>query len=172
MFHQRLTSVTSVWVVSVPKSKVTDWISDSVTYWAVLCLVWSCFLINLIKYLKGQKSKVSKKVLSKCIFHCLCLYMCLLFCLCRCLFVSQVMFSHHFEQMYQRSQVSKIALWRWTLNTLVIVFVFVFFYQVRFSHHSDQMFQRSQASRCLCSKIKSHSVTLSRIELSSDCLDS
>ena len=84
-------------------------------------LVRSCFLITLIKCLKGQKSQ-RLKVLSKCIYHCLCLCICLR----RCLFVGQLMFSHHFDQISQRSKVSKIALWSYSLNVIVIVIVFVF----------------------------------------------
>ena len=50
------------------------------------------------------------------------------------------------------SKVSKIALWRFSLNVFVIVFVFVFvivFLLVRscFFHHSDQMSQRSTVSK-------------------------
>ena len=45
-----------------------------------------------------------------CHRHCICLR------LCCCLFVGQVIFSHQSDQMSQRSQVSKIALWRCTLN--------------------------------------------------------
>ena len=36
------------------------------------------------------------------------------------------MFPHHSDQMSQRWKVSKIALWRCSLNVFVIVFVFVF----------------------------------------------
>ena len=36
-----------------------------------------------------------------------------------------MMFSHHPDQMSQRSKVSKIALWRCSLNVSVIVFVFL-----------------------------------------------
>ena len=36
------------------------------------------------------------------------------------------MFSHHSDQMSQRSKVSLIALWRYSLNVIVIAFVFVF----------------------------------------------
>ena len=64
----------------------------------------------------------SLKVFSKCICHCHCL--CL--CLCHYLFVGHVMFSHHSDYMSQRSKLSKIALWRCSLNVFVIVFVFVF----------------------------------------------
>merc|ERR1719237_1251382 len=62
------------------------------------------------------------------------------------------MISHHSDQMFQRSQVSTIALRRWSQNVFVIVFVFVFvfvnfFGHVMSSHHSEQMSQRSQVSR-------------------------
>ena len=71
---------------------------------------------------------------------------------------------HHSDQMSQRSQVSRIAHWRCSLNVFVFVIVFVFvflfaivfFGQVMSPHHSDQMSQRSQVSRVtLCmSKVK------------------
>ena len=64
------------------------------------------------------------------------------------------MFSHRLDQMCQRSKVSKIALWRCSLNVFVIVFVFciclrrcLFVGQVMFSHHSDHMSQRSKVSK-------------------------
>ena len=46
------------------------------------------------------------------------LYLSLSFC--------QFIFSHHSDQMSQRSKVSKIALWRCSLNVFVIFIVFVF----------------------------------------------
>ena len=44
------------------------------------------------------------------------------------------MYPHHSDQMFQRSQVSRIALWRCSLNVFVfvIVFVFVFVYDIVF----------------------------------------
>ena len=70
--------------------------------------------------------------LSKCIClsHCLCLCI----CLCHCLFFGQVMSPHHSDQMSQRSQVSRIALWWSSLNVFVsvIVFVFVFVFVIVF----------------------------------------
>ena len=42
------------------------------------------------------------------------------------------MFPHHSDQMSQRWKVSKIALWRCSLNVFVIVFVFVFVFVVVF----------------------------------------
>ena len=75
------------------------------------------------------------------------------------IFVGHVMFSHHSEQMFQRSQVSRIALRRCSQNVFVFVIVFVFvfvfvfvivfvnfFGHVMSSHHSEQMSQRSQVS--------------------------
>ena len=63
-----------------------------------------------------------------------------------------VMFSHHSDQMSQRSEVSRVTqlvtrspielLW-----TAKKVGRYVFFGQVMSSHHSDQMSQRSQVSR-------------------------
>merc|ERR1712016_308889 len=41
-------------------------------------------------------------------------------------FFGHVMSPHHYEQMPQRSQVSRIALRRCSQNVLVFVFVFVF----------------------------------------------
>ena len=65
-------------------------------------------------------------------------------------FLGQAMSSYHSDKMYQRSQVSRMALWRCSQNVfafvLVIVFV-IFFGHVMSSHHSDQMSERSQVSR-------------------------
>ena len=52
----------------------------------------------------------SLKVFSKCICHYHCHWFCPCLCLCHCLFVSQIMFYHHADQMSQRSQVSRISL--------------------------------------------------------------
>ena len=87
---------------------------------------------------------------SKCI--CLCHCLCLCICLCHCLFVGQVLSPYHSDQMSQRSQVSRIALWWSSLNVFVFVIVFVFvfvsfFGQVMSPHYSDQMSQRSQVSQ-------------------------
>ena len=84
----------------------------------VFLLVRSCFLIALIKCLKD----CSLKVFFKCICHCLCICLCLR----RCLFVGQVMFSHHSDQMSQRSKVSGVAIWGCSPSPNVIVIVFVF----------------------------------------------
>ena len=94
--------------------------------------------------IRGCSLNVSKNpslgVFSKCFCHYTCLR------LCCCLFVGQMTFSHRSDQMSQRPKVSKIALWRCSLN--VFVFVVVFFVgQVIFSHHSDQMSQRSIVSK-------------------------
>ena len=76
------------------------------------------------------------------------------------IFFGHVMSSDHSEQMSQRSQVSRIALWRCSQNVFVFVFVFVnFFGHVMSSHHSDQMSQRSQVSRIAslgCSLMEVH----------------
>ena len=95
----------------------------------VFLLVGSCFLITLFKYLNDR----SLKAFSKCICHCLCL------CLSSCPFVGQVRFSQHSDQMPQRSKVSKIALWRCSLNVFIIVFCLSscpFVGQIKFSQHS------------------------------------
>ena len=77
-------------------------------------------------------------------------------------FFGQVMSPHYSDQMSQRSQVSRMALWRCSQNVfafvLVIVFV-IFFGDVMSSHHSDQMCQRSQVSRMAplgCSLMEVH----------------
>ena len=76
----------------------------------------------------SQVSGVALCVFSKriclCLCHCLCLCICI--CLCHCLFVGQVMSPHHSDRMSQRSQVSRVALWRCFLNVFVFVIVFVF----------------------------------------------
>ena len=86
----------------------------------VFSSLWSN--VSRVKSLKD----CSLKVFSKCNCHCHCLCLCLCICLRRCLFVGQVMFSHHSDQMSQRSKGSKIALWRYSLNVIVFVFAFVF----------------------------------------------
>ena len=43
-------------------------------------------------------------------------------------FFCQIMSSHHSDQMSQFSKVSRIALWRCSLNVLVVVIVFVFIF--------------------------------------------
>ena len=84
--------------------------------------------------IRGCSLNISKNhslplgLLSKCICHRhgLCL------CLCCCFLLGQVMFCYHSDQMSQRSKVSKIALWRCSLNVFVIVFVIVFVFAVVF----------------------------------------
>ena len=53
--------------------------------------------------------------------HCLCLCI----CLCHCIFLGQVMSTNRPDQTSKRTQVSRIALWRCSLNVFVIVIVFV-----------------------------------------------
>ena len=96
-----------------------------------LCVCLShCFLLarsslwSNVSKVKSLKDR-SLKVFSKCICHCHCICLCLRICHCRCLFVGQVMFSHHSDQMSQRSKVSKIALWRRSLNVFVIVLMVI-----------------------------------------------
>ena len=73
-------------------------------------------------------------------------------CLCHSLFFGQVMSPLHSEQMSQRSQVPRIALWKGSLNVFVFVIVFVFvfvfviFGRVISPNHFDQISQRSQVS--------------------------
>ena len=64
-----------------------------------------------------MSSNPSLGMFSKCICHS--------HCLSHCFFVGQVMFSHHSDQMSQRSKVSKIAFWSCSPNVFVIVIVFV-----------------------------------------------
>ena len=64
--------------------------------------------------------------LSKCTCLFLCLFICLSVCICLCLCFGQVMSPHYSDQMYQRSQVSGVALGRCSLNAFVVVIVFVF----------------------------------------------
>ena len=79
-----------------------------------------------------QRSQVSRIALVMCslwmcsqnVFFCYCLCLCI--CICHCIFVGHVMSCHHSDQMSQRSQVSRIALWRCSLNAFVFVIVFVF----------------------------------------------
>ena len=68
-------------------------------------------------------------------------------------FVGQVMSPHHYDQMSQRSQVSRIVLWGCSLIVFDNVFVIhhyhclchcLFVGQVMSPHHYDQMSQRSQ----------------------------
>ena len=104
-----------------------------------LALSWSLYFslsLSLALYLYVSSSlwsNVSKvkrlldcslKALSKCI--CLCHCLCLCLCLCHCIFFVQVMSPHHSDQMYIRSQVSRMALWRCSLNVFVFVIIFVF----------------------------------------------
>ena len=66
------------------------------------------------------------------------------------------MFPHHSDQLSQWSKISRVALWRCSLNVFVFVIVIVFFLclchrlflgQFMSPHHSDQMSQRSKVSR-------------------------
>ena len=75
-----------------------------------LCFWWSGHVFsslwkNVSKFKSLKDRSLSLKVFSKCICH----------CLCCCLFVGQVMFPHHSDQMSPRSKVSTIALWRCSL---------------------------------------------------------
>ena len=107
--------------------------SSSLSLSLSLSIFWvmSCLLITLNKSLKGHKSLglllgcVFKMSLSLSLSLSLCLSLYCL-CICLCLFFGQVMSPHHSDQMSQRSQVSKIAHWRCSLNVFVFVIVFVF----------------------------------------------
>ena len=52
-------------------------------------------------------------------------------------FFGHVMFSHHSEQMSQRSQVSRMALRRGSQNVFVFVIVFVFVFVFVFVNEED-----------------------------------
>ena len=114
-------------VISV--SKVTMSLSLSLSLSLLLSFCWSGHVssslwsnVSMVTGLLGR----SFRVFSKCLCHCLCLCLCHCLCLCNCLFVGQVMSPHHSDQMSQRSQVSRIAPWRCSLNVFVFVIVFVF----------------------------------------------
>merc|ERR1712055_518696 len=89
----------------------------------VIFLVMSCLLIIFNKCLKGHKylgwllRGVLKMSLSLSLS--LSLYLSL------SIFFGHVMFSHHPEQMSQRSQVSRMALRRGSQNVFVFVFVYL-----------------------------------------------
>ena len=73
----------------------------------LLSFCWSGHVFSLL-WSNVSKAKSLKdcslKVFFKCICHCLCICLCLRCCF----FVGQIMFSHHSDQMSQRSKVSKI----------------------------------------------------------------
>ena len=91
--------------------------------------------------------------------HCFCLCICRCLFLCRCIFDGQIIFSHHSEQMSQRPQVSKIALWRCSLNVFVIVIVVAFVFLLIRSCFLITLINCLKGYKCLrcvcvCSKIK------------------
>ena len=96
-----------------------------IVFLIVFLLVRSCFLITLNKCLKGHKSLglllggVLKMYLSLSLSSSFSLSLSLSF------FGSGHVSSDHSNQMSQRSQVSRIALWGCSLNVFVIVYVFV-----------------------------------------------
>ena len=83
-------------------------------------LVRACLLITLIKCLKGHKSLglLFEHALKMSFSSSLSLSLYLYFSLS---FFGQVMSPHHSDQMSQRSQVSRIALWWCSLNVFVFV---------------------------------------------------
>ena len=87
---------------------------------------WWLSWIQVLNCLKCKQFHASSHPMS-CLCHglCICLCLCLCYCLSNCLLVGQVMSPHHSDHMSQRSQVSKIALWRCSLNVFVIVIVIV-----------------------------------------------
>ena len=99
----------------------------------VLLLVRPCPLITLIKCLKGHKSlgSLSEDVLWMFLSLTLSLYLSLYLSL-SCLIVGQVMSSHHSDKMSQRSQVSRVTLWRCSPNVFFIVIIFVIVFVIVF----------------------------------------
>ena len=77
-----------------------------------------------------------------------------LYFLCLCIFVGHVMPPHHSDQMSQRSQVSRVALWRCSLNVFVFVIVFVFVFVIVF------LLVRSCLIITLIKCLKGHSLLL------------
>ena len=98
-------------------------IFETFDLWNIWLEWWGNMIWSKVSKAKSLKD-CSLKVFPKCNCHCHCLCICI--CLRRCLFVGQVMFSHRSDQMSQRPKVSKIALWRCSLNVFVIVIVFLF----------------------------------------------
>ena len=93
------------------------YLSSSLSFSLFFCWsghVFSSLWSNVwkVKSLKYRSLKVFFKCICHCICHCLCLR--------HCLFVGQVVFSHHPDKMSQRSKVSKITLWRYSLNVIVL----------------------------------------------------
>ena len=84
--------------------------------------------VSQVSSLRSQVSRALWGCSQMYICHCLCLCLCIChcICLCHCIFVGQVMAAHHSDQMYQRSQVSRTALWGCSLNVFVFVMFFVF----------------------------------------------
>ena len=92
-------------------------------FFIVFLLVRSCLLITLIKCLKSHKSLGSlfEGALNVFVFVIVFVFV----------FVIVIVKSPHlFNQMSQRSQVSRIALWRCSLNVFVFVIVFVFVFVI------------------------------------------
>ena len=84
--------------------------------------------VSQVSSLRSQVSRALWGCSQMYICHCLCLCLCIChcICLCHCIFVGQVIAAHHSDQMYQRSQVSRTALWGCSLNVFVFVMFFVF----------------------------------------------
>ena len=91
-------------------------------YWKVIMNV-EIVVLNCQKCKQCLNAHKSLRLFSKCHFHCHCI--CLWICLHNCLSISQVISLHHSNQMCQRSKVSWVALWRWSLNVFVFVIVFL-----------------------------------------------
>ena len=106
----------------------------------VLLFIARSLLLLCFEVLNCQKKSTTSRLLldwrcqCHCLCHCLlhwaCIRICICLCHCRCIFFGQIMFSHHSDQMSQRSQFSKIALWRCSLNVFVIVIVIVFVFVI------------------------------------------
>ena len=101
------------------------WCSLIVFVIVIVFLVRSCTLITLIKWVKGHKSLWSLFEGVLLMYLSLSLFLSLSLSL-PLSFFGPVMSPHHSGQMSQRLQVSRIALWRCSLNVFVFVIVFVF----------------------------------------------
>ena len=73
-----------------------------------------------------------------CHCHCLCI------CICHCLSLGQFISPHQSDQISQKSQVSKDAPWRCSLNVyvffIVVVFFFVFVFVIAFFWARSSLF--------------------------------
>ena len=88
-----------------------------------LLIVRSQWLMSWSQVLHCRKCKKFHTL--SCLCHGLCICICLCHCLSNCLLVGQAMYHNHSDHMSQRSQVSMIALWMYSLNVFVFFIVFL-----------------------------------------------